>query len=112
MSEMSTAEEDCIDATEEGKGMGWKEGLSILWKNVIVKSFTFFQEQFLHLDSLLKYLLKKIESIGIILLPYSEMSTNCEHSLKSHNLPSKHTTIPLHSSTVCTCKTVFSPKVM
>lgn len=46
MSEMSTAEEDCIDATEEGKGMGWKGGLSILWKNVIVKSFTFFQEQF------------------------------------------------------------------
>ena len=63
MSEMSTAEEDCIDATEEGKGMGWKEGLSILWKNVMVLLYVLKEDYGIseNADNLLIFLNKGVE---------------------------------------------------
>ena len=63
MSEMSTAEEDCIDATEEGKGMGWKGGLSILWKNVMVLLYVLKEDYGIseNADNLLIFLNKGVE---------------------------------------------------
>lgn len=63
MSEMSTAEEDCIDAMEEGKGMGWKGELGILWKNVMVLFYVLKEDYGIseNADNLLIFLNKGVE---------------------------------------------------